>query len=555
MKGAIYSRVSTENQEYKRQTEELSEYAKRNGIEITHIFEEKESGFNKDRPQFKKLCKLTKEDIDIVLVYELSRISRRAVHLQEVVEEFTRKGINVYAKKENLHTLKQDGTVDQMTQLTIAIVATMAQQEAATFKARSASGKDHKIINEGKHPFHIPPYGYYFDKTTKQIYIDEKEREIVELIFDLSIKGFGLVDIALQLEAKGFAPRRSNKWRKNTIRGVIINKIYTGHFDYKGHNLTAPQIISEETYQLANEKLHERKKTSVGRALYGHLLRGMIICPYCGLRYSYRNLRNTYVCSSKSLKKIDGGCIGKNIAARNLDYMIWEIILLAHKDSLIKKRQQDQLKPINEQLKEINGNIENLQKVIDKRDKESAKIIETAIQLKMKNLDDMANNVLSKLDNIKIEIEKYKEKIAGFEAQKNSLTKRIEAIESNAKIVITDAVEKKEIIHQMIAKIVPYNHGISSVITVHFKSGEQYNIIYTNTGGKRYYAIFNNSLIRYNFPHDYKKKYGEEIADFTIPSPLNNIIEEKDVKDYSFSELHALIKEKKLERDMPILTK
>ncbi len=54
MKGAIYSRVSTENQEYKRQTEELSEYAKRNGIEITHIFEEKESGFNKDRPQFKK---------------------------------------------------------------------------------------------------------------------------------------------------------------------------------------------------------------------------------------------------------------------------------------------------------------------------------------------------------------------------------------------------------------------------------------------------------------------------------------------------------------------
>ena len=87
MKGAIYSRVSTDNQEYKRQTEELSEYAKRNGIEIIHVFEEKESGFNKDRPQFKKLCKLTKEDIDIVLVYELSRISRRAVHLQEVVEE------------------------------------------------------------------------------------------------------------------------------------------------------------------------------------------------------------------------------------------------------------------------------------------------------------------------------------------------------------------------------------------------------------------------------------------------------------------------------------
>lgn len=36
------------------------------GIEITHVFEEKESGFNDDRPEFAKLKELTKDDIDIV---------------------------------------------------------------------------------------------------------------------------------------------------------------------------------------------------------------------------------------------------------------------------------------------------------------------------------------------------------------------------------------------------------------------------------------------------------------------------------------------------------
>lgn len=51
MRGAIYSRVSTLDQDYKRQTNELKEYAQYMGIEITHVFEEKESGFNDDRPE------------------------------------------------------------------------------------------------------------------------------------------------------------------------------------------------------------------------------------------------------------------------------------------------------------------------------------------------------------------------------------------------------------------------------------------------------------------------------------------------------------------------
>ena len=54
MRGAIYSRVSTLDQDYKRQTNELKEYAQYMGIEITHVFEEKESGFNDDRPELAK---------------------------------------------------------------------------------------------------------------------------------------------------------------------------------------------------------------------------------------------------------------------------------------------------------------------------------------------------------------------------------------------------------------------------------------------------------------------------------------------------------------------
>ena len=42
MKAAIYSRVSTDQQDYSKQTEELKDYAQRNGIEVVYVFEEKE---------------------------------------------------------------------------------------------------------------------------------------------------------------------------------------------------------------------------------------------------------------------------------------------------------------------------------------------------------------------------------------------------------------------------------------------------------------------------------------------------------------------------------
>ena len=109
MKAAIYSRVSTENQDFSRQTIELKAFAKSLGYEVIYVFEEKESGFNNEREEFGKLKQLTKEDIDIVLVWEFSRLSRRAIYLQQTVRDFTDKGVCIYSKKEGLYTLDSNG--------------------------------------------------------------------------------------------------------------------------------------------------------------------------------------------------------------------------------------------------------------------------------------------------------------------------------------------------------------------------------------------------------------------------------------------------------------
>ncbi|MFZ4415006.1 MAG: recombinase family protein, partial [Bacteroidales bacterium] len=52
MKVVIYSRVSTQIQEYQRQTTELQEFATKMGWTVVRVFEEKVSGgkLNEDRP-------------------------------------------------------------------------------------------------------------------------------------------------------------------------------------------------------------------------------------------------------------------------------------------------------------------------------------------------------------------------------------------------------------------------------------------------------------------------------------------------------------------------
>lgn len=93
------------------------------------------------RPEFEKLRKLTKQDIDIILVWEISRISRRAIYLQQQVQEFTDKGICIYAKKDGFSTLNDDGSVNASTKMLIGFASIIAEQEAATLKERTISSK------------------------------------------------------------------------------------------------------------------------------------------------------------------------------------------------------------------------------------------------------------------------------------------------------------------------------------------------------------------------------------------------------------------------------
>ncbi len=88
-----YARVSTQDQNLDRQIDEL----KKAGCE--KIFCEKISGVKKDRPEFNKMLEMLREG-DIVIVSELTRLSRSTKDLINAVEMFNKMGVQVKSLKE-----------------------------------------------------------------------------------------------------------------------------------------------------------------------------------------------------------------------------------------------------------------------------------------------------------------------------------------------------------------------------------------------------------------------------------------------------------------------
>lgn len=97
-----YVRVSTEDQETARQLKLMEDY------KVDKIFEEKASGKNTSRVEFKKMMDYVRED-DTLYVESISRLSRSVRDLLKIVDELTEKGVHFVSAKENIDTSTPQG--------------------------------------------------------------------------------------------------------------------------------------------------------------------------------------------------------------------------------------------------------------------------------------------------------------------------------------------------------------------------------------------------------------------------------------------------------------
>jgi len=153
MNVVIYSRVSTITQDYKRQTDELKEYARKMHFDVVNTFEEKISGAkdNEDRPKLMEMINFINEnEIGKVLCWELSRIGRNTIEVLKTIKLLNDNRIALYIKNYNIETLNDKGEVSPISQFMIQILTSVSEMEKTTIRQRVKSGYDSFRKNGGK---------------------------------------------------------------------------------------------------------------------------------------------------------------------------------------------------------------------------------------------------------------------------------------------------------------------------------------------------------------------------------------------------------------------
>jgi len=314
----IYCRVSTEEQaknkegsitsqiqRLKLKVEEKNRYENNKWGELVGIYkDEAYSGKNTDRPQYQRLLDdVRKNKIDTVMVTELSRLSRSVTDFLNFVQELEDLGADFICLQYDFDTTSPAGKVF----MTIIMALAQFERELTAeriknnFHARALRG----LSNGG-----TPILGYDKDAAKSGSFIINKaEAEIVKDIFDLYLESSNIAEVVKILKEKGIKNKswigRSNKihggkeFNASAIWRMLSNYAYIGKREVNKNNKEADQetlkfedkyqvvdatwdaIISEEKFNLAQEKLEQNKKVKYA-VTYDFLLSGLLYCDECG---------------------------------------------------------------------------------------------------------------------------------------------------------------------------------------------------------------------------------------------------------------------------------
>src|SRR5262249_8971102 len=138
MKIAIYTRVSTADQNQELQLRELQDYASRHGWQVQEIYSDTISGASTSRPALNRLMDDARaRKLDIVLCWKLDRFGRSLRDCLNNLHELDSHGVRFIAITQGLDT---DGE-NPASRFMLHVLGAAAQFERELIRERSAAGR------------------------------------------------------------------------------------------------------------------------------------------------------------------------------------------------------------------------------------------------------------------------------------------------------------------------------------------------------------------------------------------------------------------------------
>ena len=546
MKAAFLIRCSTKNQDLDRQTRDLTRLAKSLGYEYdieNLVFGEKITGKDdvtiKNRESIDKLLRAAKEQkFDVVLVAEVSRMSRDPASGRVYVRQLINMSIPVYFRDIDTWTINPDnGKRVRDAEQVIGAAFDAAWKYLRSLKTQVASGRrnelDNNQISVGQPFFGYTRYGGK-DKSKKNCWIvDEVAAEVVVFVFNEYIKdGSTLKSTALATTAK-YGELLGKKFSVGSIEHILTYESY--HTGIKKISLTDPDTEEIEVFDvkvpiLVDTELFEkatakRKNNRVKSEPYPkqttYILSKLLKCPYCGYTMTPRakgndsrgkttNERYRIINGKKALSWLCMSGINNatscnnriSVANEKAEPIIWELIKkeLIVFANLNNEERELKVEELTEKISHLASNIDNynahkssLQKQLSKAYTVATMADESVLAMAMTEFNKTARNIRKEMSDCDSAIEQIKGEIDNlvnlkiFYSQPNLPSDIIEKAE-------TDEAEKRKLVKELINKIVPYKittfkkqHRDRGLVTLNF--GVVLLEVYTVNG--IYYVFYN----------------------------------------------------------------
>lgn len=499
--GAII-RVSTSKQldgtSPEKQVENILAFAEAQGYEIKseHIWQNAESGGlrGEQREGFQHSLRAAQSGkISRVYVFSLDRLGRDLIETLVYLRSLTDWGVDCW-EAEHRQLLKHDDLV-------VMILGAVASNERKQILARTEDGL-RRSIAAGKYSGGIVAYGYQVNPVTKKLEINEAEAEVVRMIFKwcveeqlstskiadrlnaLNIPTHYAKDERMMIRTGKLAPEHTLEvWRQNQVYRMLLNQAYAGHWVYgKRTKRTtkqliegfSPTIISDETFQKAQEIVANHNFYNPRNVKQNYLLRGLIRCGICGRNFcggapKFRTEGNSaqyYVCIGRRQWRRLGlpeKCENTSIRGRELDEFVWNDVqtFCKHPETAIDQLRMtykphddnldEKIKEANEKLKELMRQEENILKIAVESKKVNIQVLDTVtdgIRRKqeaiMKHIDalqsakELSSNLEREIQNALVTLREIADIIdnASFEEKRSailSIVKRIEVFPTEVK--------------------------------------------------------------------------------------------------------------------------
>jgi site-specific DNA recombinase len=293
---ALYARVSTEMQaeegfSIEAQLNEMRAYAAQRGWKVVAEFVDAGiSGSTMDRPGLRALLEAAQaHQFDVVLVHELSRLSRSVFDTFEIFDQLGRAQVGFASVRE-----PQFNLLDPHGRFFLTMIASINQYYLDMLRLHTQKSKRERA-RQGLYNASVAPYGYRHvgDARTPPEVVEE-EAKVVRRVFEMYATGrYTCRQIAEVLNGEGYRTRSGRRFSKDGITEMLRNPFYIGKVTYREGRRGEVEVYDGLHEPIVSEGLWEaaarvRNRQTVRRVLRGekrpYLLGGIARCHTCGRR-------------------------------------------------------------------------------------------------------------------------------------------------------------------------------------------------------------------------------------------------------------------------------